>query len=76
MIKNVLDSGRSRGVKYNELDESIDYDNDIVNYGFLGFDTTSKTFKLINNINYNSNTNVSILPNYNLYGTLEILNLK
>ena len=51
------------------------YDNDIVNYGFLGFDTTSKTFKLINNINYNSNTNVSILPNYNLYGTLEILNL-
>jgi hypothetical protein len=52
------------------------YNNNIINYGFIGFDTTSKTFKLVDNIEYNTNTNVSILPDYNLYGSLEILNLK
>lgn len=52
------------------------YENNIMRNGFIGFDTTSKTFKMINNIQYNSNTNVSIIPDYNLYSTLEILNLK
>ena len=46
------------------------------NNGFIGFDTTSKTFKLINNIIYDKITNVSIFPSYTSYGTLELYNLK